>query len=47
STFEELTRRWNPVVLKGFAKQGTHLALDDIREAIAELKFYRQTIFKI
>ncbi|MGL0822424.1 oligoribonuclease [Vibrio vulnificus] len=47
STLKELTRRWNPEVLKGFSKQGTHLALDDIRESIAELKFYRQTIFKI
>lgn len=47
STLKELTRRWNPDVLKGFSKQGTHLALDDIRESIAELKFYRETIFKI
>ncbi|UYI46900.1 oligoribonuclease [Vibrio natriegens] len=47
STLKELTRRWKPEVLDGFSKQGTHLALDDIRESIAELKFYRETIFKI
>ncbi|GMQ45258.1 oligoribonuclease [Vibrio sp. 10N] len=47
STIKELTRRWKPEVLDGFSKQGTHLALDDIRESIAELKFYRETIFKI
>ncbi|GAL23469.1 oligoribonuclease [Vibrio maritimus] len=47
STIKELTRRWKPEVLDGFTKQGTHLALDDIRESIAELKFYRETIFTI
>ena len=47
STLKELTRRWKPEILDGFSKQGTHLALDDIRESIAELKYYRQTIFKI
>ncbi|MEF1175323.1 oligoribonuclease, partial [Vibrio sinaloensis] len=29
------------------SKTGSHLALDDIRESIAELKYYRQTIFNI
>lgn len=47
STLKELTRRWQPEVLSGFSKQGTHLALDDIRESIAELKYYRETIFTI
>lgn len=47
STIKELTRRWQPEILNQFTKQGTHLALDDIRESIAELKFYRQQVFKI
>ncbi|MGC9423419.1 MULTISPECIES: oligoribonuclease [Vibrio] len=47
STIKELTRRWKPEVLNEFSKQGSHLALDDIRESIAELKFYRSTVFKI
>ncbi|MDC0612157.1 oligoribonuclease [Vibrio sp.] len=47
STLKELTRRWKPEVLDGFKKQGSHLALDDIRESIAELRYYRETIFKI
>lgn len=47
STIKELTRRWKPEILNDFTKQGTHLALDDIRESIAELKFYRQTVFQI
>ncbi|EEX93444.1 oligoribonuclease [Vibrio orientalis CIP 102891 = ATCC 33934] len=47
STLKELTRRWKPEVLGGFTKQGSHLALDDIRESIAELQYYRKTIISI
>ncbi|KYN25720.1 oligoribonuclease [Vibrio cidicii] len=47
STLKELAKRWNPEILTGFSKRGTHLALDDIRESIAELKYYRQTIFNV
>ncbi|WDD99511.1 oligoribonuclease [Thalassomonas actiniarum] len=47
STVKELARRWNPDVLAKVNKQGTHLALDDIRESIAELKVYRQHFFKL
>lgn len=47
STLKELTRRWKPELLDNFHKQGSHLALDDIRESIAELRFYREQIFKI
>ncbi|HIF9194434.1 TPA: oligoribonuclease [Photobacterium damselae] len=47
STIKELTRRWQPEVLNGFSKKGSHLALDDIRDSIAELKYYRENIFTI
>lgn len=47
STVKELARRWNPDVLGKVKKQGTHLALDDIRESIAELKVYQQHFFKL
>ncbi|GAA4499614.1 oligoribonuclease [Pseudaeromonas paramecii] len=47
STIKELVRRWKPELLGEFKKQGTHLALDDIRESIAELRFYRERIFTI
>jgi len=47
STLKELTRRWKPEVLQGFSKSGSHLALDDIRESIAELQYYRKNIFSI
>ncbi|WP_252178152.1 oligoribonuclease [Endozoicomonas sp. 4G] len=42
STLKELARRWQPEMLKQFTKKGTHLALEDIRESIEELRFYRQ-----
>jgi oligoribonuclease len=46
SSVKELCRRWYPEVLAGApAKTGTHRALDDIRESIAELAYYRSTIF--
>lgn len=45
STVKELARRWRPELLENFTKQGTHLALDDIRESIAELQHYRTHFF--
>lgn len=47
STLKELAKRWNPQMLKGFSKKGTHVALDDIRESIAELQFYRDHFIKL
>jgi oligoribonuclease len=41
STLKELALRWAPEVAKSFTKQSTHLALDDIRDSVAELKHYR------
>jgi len=46
STLKELARRWAPDVYKGFEKQGSHLAMDDIRESINEMKYYRETMMK-
>ncbi|EAR90411.1 oligoribonuclease (macronuclear) [Tetrahymena thermophila SB210] len=48
STVKELTKRWNPEILKKApVKKGGHRALDDILESIEELKFYRKEVFKI
>lgn len=47
SSIKELVRRWKPELLNGFHKKGVHLALDDIRESIAELVYYRQHVFTI
>ena len=44
STVKELVRRWYPD-LKPPPKKGSHRALDDIRESIAELRFYRERVF--
>lgn len=42
STLKELVARWAPELKGGFSKQSTHLALDDIRDSIAELRYYRE-----
>jgi oligoribonuclease len=42
STIKELARRWCPQMLNGFTKAGTHTALSDIRESVAELAYYRK-----
>jgi oligoribonuclease len=47
STIKELVRRWQPPLLDEFKKQGVHLALEDIKESIAELAFYRKRAFSI
>ncbi len=44
STIKELYRRWYPT-LETFPKKGTHLAMDDIKESIAELQYYKSKIF--
>lgn len=46
STIKEITKRWAPKQ-EGYNKQGSHLAMDDIRDSINELKFYREHVFKI
>jgi oligoribonuclease len=46
STVKELARRWYPqVTAKQPQKKDTHRALDDIRESIDELRFYRSQVF--
>ena len=42
STLKELAKRWSPDLGAGFSKQASHLAMDDIRESIAELAYYRE-----
>ncbi|MBY5924376.1 MULTISPECIES: oligoribonuclease [unclassified Halomonas] len=46
STLKELAKRWNPEALEGFSKRNVHLAMDDIKESIAELAHYRKTFLK-
>jgi oligoribonuclease len=42
STLKELARRWKPEIMDGFKKTGAHLAMDDIKDSIAELQYYRE-----
>ncbi len=46
STLKELAARWAPELKDGFKKKNTHLALDDILESIAELRYYREHFLK-
>ena len=46
STLKELARRWAPSICGGLKKSSTHLAMDDIRDSINELRYYREHLFK-
>lgn len=45
SSVKELARRWRPELMDGLKKSSTHLALDDIRDSIAELSYYKRYFF--
>jgi len=45
STVKELAKHWLPDIVKGFKKEAKHRAMEDIRESIAELKYYREHFF--
>ena len=47
STIKELARRWQPEILQGFTKKNNHLAMDDIRESIEELVYYREHFISV
>lgn len=42
STLKELVRRWKPDLLNGLVKQSTHKAMEDIRDSVNELRYYRE-----
>lgn len=46
STLKILAESWYPSVYARLDKKNTHLALDDIRESIEELRYYRKELFK-
>jgi oligoribonuclease len=46
STLKELAQRWAPNVAEGFRKTSTHLALDDVRDSIRELQYYRERLLR-
>ncbi|QCI21279.1 oligoribonuclease [Buchnera aphidicola (Hyperomyzus lactucae)] len=47
STLKELAQRWYPVIYNKLKKKNNHRALEDIRESIMELDFYRKNLFKL
>ena len=44
STLKILAQLWAPDVAAGFSKESEHLALADIRDSIAELRWYRESL---
>jgi oligoribonuclease len=47
STLKELAQRWAPQLAQTFQKSATHLAMDDVRESIRELQFYRERFLRL
>jgi len=48
SSVKELLKRWNPALLDGAPRKAEgHRALDDIRESVAELAYYRDHFFRM
>jgi oligoribonuclease len=47
STLKELARRWAPSVAGGLRKESRHLALEDVRDSIAELRYYREHFLRL
>ena len=47
SSLKELAKRWAPEVSKGYSKNSSHLAMDDIKDSIEELKHYRANFIKL
>jgi oligoribonuclease len=45
STLKILAQQWAPAVAAGFSKESDHRALADIRDSIAELRWYRAELF--
>jgi oligoribonuclease len=47
SSLKELASRWAPEVLEGFRKESSHLAMDDVKDSIEELRHYREVMLSI
>ena len=47
SSIKELVRRWKPQIMEGFSKQSKHQAMDDIKDSVNELKYYREHFIKV
>ncbi|HWU68366.1 MAG TPA: oligoribonuclease [Stenotrophobium sp.] len=47
STLKELCGRWAPQIAKGYSKHSRHLAMDDIRDSVDELRYYREHFIRL
>ena len=47
STLKILMMRWRPELASGISKSAAHLALDDIRESISEMRYYREHFLRL
>lgn len=47
SSLKELAGRWKPEICAGFSKNSTHLAMDDVKDSIRELQYYREHFIKV
>jgi oligoribonuclease len=47
SSFKIVMQRWRPELAGGISKSATHLALDDIRESIEEMRYYRDNFLRL
>ena len=47
STLKELARRWKPKVMEGVKKSSNHLAMDDIKDSVEELRYYKSKLFDL
>ena len=46
SSFKEVVESWYPGTLRPPTKKQSHLAMDDIKESLEELRWYRENIFR-
>ena len=46
SSVKELAKRWRPDIMDGVTKESSHKALEDIRDSINELQYYREHFFR-
>jgi oligoribonuclease len=47
STLKELCHRWAPSIARSFSKDSKHLALEDVKDSIAELRYYRDNFLRV
>ncbi len=47
SSIKELAKRWRPDILESLTKKGAHVAMEDIRDSIEELRHYREHFFRM